>query len=476
MVDFVTCDIVLLVAFIVLTSIFLFRKRKNLKKEGLLFLYKTSVGLKILERLGAKHKKLLNFLSYVSIVLGFFLMGLMLYFFGKIVWIYVFHSEITQLIKVPPVMPLLPYLPQLFKINFLPPFYFIYWIAIIAIVAISHEFAHGIFAINKNVKVKSTGFGFFPFFLPAFLAFFVELDEKEMEKKKVLPQMAVLSAGTFANVIVAILFFIILMGFFAVAFNPSGVVFDTYSYSVVGIAAISSVNNITLENASYEKILSLANQTEISRIKTNDTEYVITKSFLEEQKNNKGYLLLYDNAPAINSNLSNIIVKINGVEIDSKEKLGEEIAKYLPGKEIVVTTLEGDAFKDYEVTLGKNPEDKSKPYLGIGFIDRGSSDLSAKLINLFSSFRDSTIYYKPVFAGADIIYNFLWWLVVISFSVALANMLPVGIFDGGRFFYLAVLGLTKNKEIAKKSFSIITYIFLILVAVIMVFWGIGFFK
>ena len=55
-------------------------------------------------------------------------------------------------------------------------------------------------------------------------------------------------------------------------------------------------------------------------------------------------------------------------------------------------------------------------------------------------------------------------------------MLPVGIFDGGRFFYLAVLGLTKSKEIAKKSFAIITYIFLALVAVIMVFWGIGFFK
>jgi len=71
------------------------------------------------------------------------------------------------------------------------------------------NFSHGIFSINKKVKVKSTGFGFFPFFLPVFLAAFVELDEKNMEKKKPLSQMAVLSAGTFANVITGILFFII---------------------------------------------------------------------------------------------------------------------------------------------------------------------------------------------------------------------------------------------------------------------------
>jgi membrane-associated protease RseP (regulator of RpoE activity) len=474
--DFVAYDLVLLAVFVVFTSIFLIRKRKNLKREGLLFLYKTSIGMKIIDRIGTKYKKTLHVLSYVAIVLGFFLMGLMIYFFGKIVWIYIFHSEITALIKVPPIMPLLPYLPQIFKINYLPPFYFIYWILIIAIVAISHEFSHGIFAVHKKVKLKSTGFGFFPFFLPVFLAAFVELDEKEMEKKKPLSQMAVLAAGTFANVIIAILFFVILLGFFATAFTASGVVFDTYTYSVIGIASISSINNVMIENASYEKILNLVSNTELNKIGTKDANYIITKSFLESQGNNDGYILLYDDAPAIEANLSNIIVKINGVKVGSKEELGNELSKYFPGEKVTITTLEGDAFKDYQITLGKNPIDNSKSYLGIGFIDRKSSDISARMINLFSSFKDASIYYKPNFDGADIIYNFLWWLVVISFSVALVNMLPVGIFDGGRFFYLAVLGLTKSREIAKKSFTIITYIFLALVAVIMIFWGIGFFK
>ena len=39
------------------------------------------------------------------------------------------------------------------------------------------------FAVYNKIKVKTTGFGFFPFFLPVFLAAFVELDEKKMAKK-----------------------------------------------------------------------------------------------------------------------------------------------------------------------------------------------------------------------------------------------------------------------------------------------------
>ena len=97
-------------------------------------------------------------------------------------------------------------------------------------------------------------------------------------------------------------------------------------------------------------------------------------------------------------------------------------------------------------------------------------------MKIISSFKDSSLYYKQNFDGAEIIYNLLWWLVLISFSVALMNMLPVGIFDGGRFFYLAILAITKSKVKAKKMFSLMTYLFLFLLLVIMVFWGINLFR
>jgi len=474
--NFIIYDVALLLIFLVFTSVFLYRHKANLKKEGLLFLYKTSRGIKIINKIGTKYKKLLDVLSYVSIVLGFLLMGVMIYFFGKIVWLYVFHNEIVSLIKVPPIMPLLPYLPQVFKMDYLPPFYFIYWIVILAIVAISHEFSHGIFAVNKKVKVKSTGFGFFPFFLPVFLAAFVELDEKKMEKKKISHQMAILSAGTFANTLTAIFFFGILILFFSLAFTPSGVIYDVYTYSAVGLSAITSINNLPVNNVSYDKLLSLVNEKGINEVKTGNKVYLATKNFLATQQNSIQYVFLYEDAPAIKANLSKTIIKVNEVPVNSKEKLGEEIQKYSPGTKIIITTLEDDYYRDYQITLMENPEDKTKSYLGIGFMNKESSGIIGKVMNLLYSFRDSNVYYTTKFNFAEFIYNLLWWLVMISLSVALVNMLPVGIFDGGRFFYLTVLAITKSKEIAKKAFGFLTYLFLLLVGVIMIFWAIGLFK
>lgn len=471
--NFTIYDIALLVIFVVFTSIFLYRRKKNLKREGLLLLYKTSWGIKIINRIGNKYKKTLTVLGYVSIGMGFLLMITMIYVFGKMVWLYVFNANIIQMIKIPPITPLIPYLPQLFKLNFLPPFYFTYWIVIIAIVAIAHEFSHGIFAASKKVKIKSTGFGFFPFFLPIFLAAFVELDEKKMEKKKIIPQMTVLSSGTFANIIVTVLFFGILLAFFYLSFSPSGVVFDTYTYSAVSIATISSVNNISVSNATYENILSLSNSTALSQVKANGTVYWATESFLLQQTGGSGYLLLYDDAPAVKANLSSTIIKINGIKIENKEQLGEELGKYHPGDKITITALDSGADRDYQITLGKNPENSSLPYLGVGFFSQANSGILGNVMNAFSFFKESGVYYKPNFGAAEFIYDLLWWLVLISFSVALVNMLPVGIFDGGRFFYLAMLGLTKSKKISKKIFSITTYLFLFLLLVIMVFWAIN---
>jgi len=474
--NFIIYDICFLVLFIVLVSIFLYRGKKNLKKEGFLLLYKTSWGIKLINYIGNKYKKTLKFLSYISIGLGYCLMAGMLYLFGRIIWIYIFNQDIVRAIKVPPIMPLIPYLPQVFKLDFLPPFYFTYWIIIIAVIAITHEVFHGIFAAYNKIKIKKTGFGFFPFFLPIFLAAFVELDEKIMAKKSKFKQMVVLSAGTFANILTAIFFFIILLIFFSLAFSPSGIVFDNYVYSAVGIASISSVNGISLDNASYEKILSLVNETGLNKIETDGNSYLTTKEFLEKQKNIEEYVFLYDDAPAINSGLNGVITEINDAKIDNIEKLSEELLKNSPGDKVIITTLVDEEVKEYEIILGEHPEDENVPWLGIGFINQEKSGIMNKFIGLLSSFRKPNVYYASNFEASSFIYNLLWWLALISLSVALVNMLPVGIFDGGRFFYLTILAITKKEKIAKKAFKFMTGFFLFLLLLLMVFWGLSFIK
>ena len=321
--EYIIYDLILLTIFIVSIGIFLYRKRKNLKKEGLLLLYRTSWGIKVINNVGRRFKKTLNVLSYVVVGLGYLLMGTMIYLFGKIVWIYAINPQIVRAIKIPPIMPLIPYLPQVFKLDFLPPFYFIYWIVIIAIVALFHEFAHGIFAAHEKVRIKNTGFGFFPFFLPVFLAAFVELDEIKMRKKKIFSQMSVLAAGTFANVLTAILFFGVMWLFFSLAFAPAGVTFNSYTYSVVGLSTISMVNGISLNNATHESLFNLIDEEGLNEITAGGEKFLLTKEFLERQQNGKGYVLLYDNAPAVNVGLKGAIMQINGIRINSVEKLGD---------------------------------------------------------------------------------------------------------------------------------------------------------
>ena len=469
-------DIVLLVIFAAFIARFLIKNKKNLNKEGWLYLYRTKWGMNLIDKVGKKYKKTLHVLSYVSIVVGYFLMGGMLYLFGKIVYLYVAYPSIVQAIKIPPIMPLIPYLPQAFNLDFLPPFYFIYWIVILAIIAITHEFAHGIFMRRYGIKIKSTGFGFFPFFFPIFLAAFVEQDEKSMKKSKKFQQMAVLSAGTFANIITAVVFFVIMFLFFSVSFAPAGVQFNTYSYSLVGVGAITGLNGIDLGAITYENLIMLSEDTGFNEIKTQHGKYIATKEFLQSQEDNENILLLYDDAPAIRAELEGSIVGVDGNGINDWEDFAEALDSKNPGDTIILSTLDEDNEpKDYEIVLAESNDEAGEPILGIGYSSSERSGAIGKLITTLSSFKKQEIHYESKFDAAEFIYNMLWWLVLISFSVALVNMLPVGIFDGGRFFYLTVLGITKSEKIAKRSSRVLTWLFLFLLVLIMFFWAKSFF-
>ncbi len=462
--SFIMYDLGLLVLFLIFITIFLYKRKKNVKKDGLLLLYPTKWGLKIIERVGKKYKKTLNVLSYVSVGLGYLLMAYAIYTIGQLVWIYGFKPAVVQAIKIPPLMPLLPYVPQAFDINFLPPFYFISWIIIIAVIAIPHEFFHGIFAARRNVGVKKTGFGFFPNFFPVFLAAFVELDEKKMEKKKIFHQLSILSAGTFANILTAILFIFIFIGFFALTFTPAGITFDTYATTAIALPGIISMNNISTLNLDYLKIVELANEDSLNIIKTNDSEYLVSKDILEKQIGNNGNIAVYHSAPAIKIGLEETILKINENRLTSIGDLTLELSKYSPGDKITLNLLAEDG-EDYnlDLILEAHPENASIAWLGIGFYQSADSLISLKESNIY--------YYKKLGDLTDFIYNLLWWIILVCISVAILNMLPVGIFDGGRFFYLSVLAVTKNKNVAMKSYKFMTQLILFVALLTMVLWA-----
>ncbi|HEB47170.1 MAG TPA: hypothetical protein ENI22_01745, partial [Candidatus Pacearchaeota archaeon] len=144
--SFLIYDLIFLTVFLVFLSIFLYTRKHNLKREGLLFLYKAKWGIRLINYIGNRYRRTFKFMSYISIATGYLLMIGIFYLIYSISKIYIFNPDIVRAIKVPPILPLVPYLPQIFKLDFLPPFYFTYWIIILAVIAITHEFAHGIFA------------------------------------------------------------------------------------------------------------------------------------------------------------------------------------------------------------------------------------------------------------------------------------------------------------------------------------------
>lgn len=471
MINVIILDLTLLVLFIIFISVFLYLKRKNIGTEGGLILYRTQWGVKLINYIGKKYKKTLKGLSYVSIFVGYILMAAILWLIAQSVYLYL-TTSIARVIKAPPIMPLIPYFPKLFGVqSFFPPFYFVYFIISIVIVASVHEFSHGIFARRYKIKIKSTGFAFLKYF-PAIFGAFVEQDEKQMTKKKNFEQMAVLSSGVFANLIITILFFVILASYHGFAFSAAGITFNTYSYSAVNISDIASIDGVSLITPSYESIFTnLKEEGRLYKITMkNGREYIATKKFLEGQNDIKSVLILYDDAPAINSGMGGVITEIDGVPIKSLNDLAKELGEHSPGDKIRIKTIKDGEEETKEVVLGANPENKKLAWLGVGFLERNSRGIMGKVYSTFSSFKEEHVYYEPKFGISVFVYDLVWWIIIINLLVALFNMLPLGFLDGGRFFYLTVLGLTKSKKIAERAFKGVTYFLLLLFVILIARW------
>ena len=170
--NFLFYDIIFFIIFCIIAAVFLYRNKKNVKREGIIFLYRSKAGLKFMDRFAKKHPRLLNFLSTIYIAIGFAgmisIIGILIFSLQKMI-------AMPVVFKTPPIIPLLPWM----KIPGFPMLYFTFWIIALSILAAVHEGSHGIFARHNNIKVTSSGFGFFG---PLPLAF-VEPDEKQLAKK-----------------------------------------------------------------------------------------------------------------------------------------------------------------------------------------------------------------------------------------------------------------------------------------------------
>lgn len=495
---FLYYDIIFLAVFCISLIAFLIKKRKNIKVEGRIFLlYPTKFGVKLIDKIGSKYKRFFNVLSYIVIATGYLVMISSIWLFIDLLGTLMKMPMLFKVIKVPPIMPIFPYFTNVFKVDYLPPFYFTYWIISIAIIAVIHEFAHGIFARFYGVRIKSTGFGF----LGPFIAAFVEPDEKKLQKKSKKAQIAVLSAGSFANLAVTAVFGVLILLFIKIFFIPSGVLFDTYITNSVNISDITQIGNESVSNLSINDFsgivknfdknyfdLSIRMDSEsinLTKITAGNKTFfgmidmmLLQVTAIEKNKDNiSDEIIVFDDTPAIRAGIAGAISKINSAKINNLTDLKKEFSKYKPNETITIEVIDKDYnAKDYIVTLAENQKNKTQAMLGIAFITEIGTNKTWGIVSfarkIGERFREPRVFYKPSFNPSLIIfiYNLLWWIIFLNLSVALVNMLPLGIFDGGRVFYLTMFAITKSKKKAKMFFKIAMLLILLIFIILTIMW------
>ena len=371
-----------------------------------------------------------------------------------------FIPDFVKQFKILPVAPLIPYLPAIFKADFLPPLYFTYWIIVLLITATPHEFFHGIFSRIHGVKIKSTGFAF----LGPFAGAFVEPDEKKVAKINKRSQISFLAAGSFANLLVTLLFLIITALFFISTFKPSGAMFDNYAVSVVNVSDISNISG-GFVFSSYAKL-------NLTEIKVYGKKYFVTSKVLDSIDEKVKQITVYDDTPALRAGLIGVIIEINGNEIKTYNDFNKTMSVTKPGDKIKIKTSFNESVREYNIILAEHPSDISRGYLGISVTAPAPKRLLGKLISYISFFRQPNTYYAPKFYSGIIIfiYHLLFWIILVNFSVALANMLPLAIFDGGRVFKVTMLGLSGSENFANKAFKISTFVLLFILFLMTVLW------
>ncbi len=121
------------------------------------------------------------------------------------------------------------------------------WVIAIAFVIIPHETMHGIMCRIDKVRIKSVGW----ILLAILPGAFVEPDENQLKKQSVKTKMRVYAAGSFINVFLAGIIFLLMILISAAFFTPSGLAFyapDNSSFGKNITASIIEINDVQINN------------------------------------------------------------------------------------------------------------------------------------------------------------------------------------------------------------------------------------
>jgi len=281
---------ILLFYAIIIILLIINRKRIDTQAK-IIFLYRTKWGLKWMDKYANKFRQWVILLGYIGVGAGFVgLISISVLLIKNVIDYFTTDALVAGASIVYPGMNI----PGLGVLPFWD------WILAIFLIAAVHEFSHGILARAHNVEVKNSGIVLFGPILGAF----VEPNEKKLRQEKDIVQYSILAAGSFSNIILAVLA-LLLLNFAFVPLQggmtePAGFTFNSYA----------------------------GEQTPFSQAGIKP---------------------------------GTIITGLDAVETKTFQAFSEELATKKVGEKVTVSTKE----QNYQVVLAKNPDRPQRPFLGI---------------------------------------------------------------------------------------------------------------
>ncbi len=149
-----------------------------------------------------------------------------------------------------------------------------------------------------------------------------------------------------------------------------------------------------------------------------------------------------DGYPAYESDVpSSILTSVNGNNIEDYQDFYRAATCIAPQEKVVLGTDQGI----YTVTTIPNPDNPERGFIGVKPIqnERRIRENHAGIAGVYYWLR-----------------GFLKWLFLLNLFIGLANLLPLGIVDGGRMLQTALHSLFPDKLKARKLWSFISILFL----------------
>lgn len=280
------------------------------------------------------------------------------------------------------------------------------WISLL-IILIIHEGMHGIVARRQKLKVKSSGVILLGF-LP--IAAFVEPDEREVAAAEPRKALRLFAAGPTANILAMVLIqiFVIFLVLILVTFVSPWAI-------PIKLAAVKGV--------------------EITKIDQN-TEWCGT------YYDSPAYGVLEEGMIIRKVNDRNVST-IADVQLERQQHIYEPITFLLEkDSNLIEKTLTPNELGMFGFTMENIPNEDYTPPVGY---------------NLFV-------------AGVSIFDNFIGWLFILNFLIAIVNFLPMLPFDGGRIIKIMLLPyfsfMKMSKEDTKKLIGRIFLFFILILLII----------